>query len=226
MITPFSSPVSALARALEPLNALCAWLWPAPAAARVGKMERPDRLAMPCPPVPPRRRTAGVNGLPLRKRGRPSPKRPRGPARAAYDSWNSRVVNAKSLIRERNAITSYHANSTSHLVFSTSPVFGHGPLLLYSSLSKLLKRKGKDIRARAARPQIGHPRVWDKIPRVARPAYFLIHESARRKMPTRGNSWMIFLFEIKWLGCKADQSTNPRVALRVVPFCASGSEAP
>ncbi|VVD77919.1 hypothetical protein PFI31113_00954 [Pandoraea fibrosis] len=171
------------------------------------------------PPVPPA--SVGRAGeLPTGKEG--AGRKPflrKGTPGSANNSWIARLVTAKSLIVERTCLTSWGVFSTSHHVFSTSRVFVHSPSL-YTSLSlKLLKKKEKAEKKGAGSNENVRPRVGAFFPRVGASAYFLIHEFY--PLP-RVDSWKLvenISFKFNNLIRSTDQSTNPRVALRVVtPF--------
>lgn len=143
----------------------------------------------------------------------------KGTPGSASNSWIARLVTAKSLIIERTCLTSWGVFSTSRHVLSTSRAFGHSPSL-YTSLSlKLLKKKEKAEKKGARRNENEHPRVGAFFPRVGASAYFLIHEFYPLPLV---DSWKLvenMSFKFNDLIGNTDQSTNPRVALRVVtPF--------
>lgn len=157
---------------------------------------------------------------PLKKKGKPYSHTHRGGTGSANNSWISWVGSRKSLIPEEHASTSWGHFSTSQPFLSTSLVFALRRFPpLYLSL-KLLKRKGKVIELGVKQRGYLYPRVRAVFPRVSATAQFLIHESAMQKMLTRGNSWMTLPLFFKALTLNQAPSTNPRVALPVLPFSA------
>ena len=140
-----------------------------------------------------------------------------GDTGSAENPWKSTLGPAKSLILEAMPSTGWGRFSTGYGHFSTGRVSAVRPAAPSFSLSKSLKEKKKEQgRKQAGRAQ-GHPRVEGVFPRVRTPAYFFIHgfHRSERANPWKSVEWKVFaindLCDEEWA------STDPRVALRVVP---------
>ena len=140
-----------------------------------------------------------------------------GTSGSAENPWKTAVRRAKSLIPQANRSTCGPCDSTGYAVLSTGCVSAARPVAPSFSLSKSLKEKKKERGERqAGRPQ-GHPRVEGVFPRVGTPAYFLIHGFCRSEMPNLWKPVERKIFAINYLATRWRASTDPRVALRVVP---------
>ena len=140
-----------------------------------------------------------------------------GNSGSAANPWKTAVRSAKSLIPQANRPTSWPCDSTGYAVFSTDRVSAARPAAPSFSLSKSLKEKKKERGEKQAGRAQGHPRVEGVFPRVRTPAYFFIHGFHRSE---RANPWKSVerkAFAINDLGAEEWASTDPRVALRVVP---------
>lgn len=144
-----------------------------------------------------------------------------GSTGSAENPWKSTLGRAKSLILEANPSTSCPRFSTGCPVFSTGRVSAVRRAAPSSSLSKSLKEKKKEQGGRQAGRAPGHPRVEGVFPRVRIPAYFLIHgfHGSERVNLWKPVEWKTFL--INDLASPRCSSTDPQVALPVVPLSGS-----
>lgn len=137
---------------------------------------------------------------------------------SAENPWKSAFGFAKCLIPQANPSTSRPLFSTGCARFSTGRVSAARPAAPSFSLSKSLKKRKKEQGGRQAKRTQGNPQVGCVFPRVRTPAYFLIHgfhglEGADLWKPVEAKS-----FEINELYPCRGASTDPQVALRVVPL--------
>jgi|GEM_PF-2188127 len=136
---------------------------------------------------------------------------------SAENPWKSTLGRAKSLILEAMPSTSRGRFSTGCGRFSTGRVSAACPAAPSSSLSKSLKEKKNEQGERQAWRAHGHPQVRAGFPRVGTPAYFLLHGFHRSE---RANLWKPVdekSFGINRLCLCGGATTDPQVALRVVP---------
>jgi hypothetical protein len=141
-----------------------------------------------------------------------------GDTGSAENPWKSGLGRAKSLILEAMPPTGQGRFSTGCGCFSTRRVSAARPAAPSFSLSKSLKEKKKERgRKQAGRAQ-GHPRVEGVFPRVRTPAYFFIHGFHGSERPDLWKSVEAKSFVINELCLRGGASTDPRVALRVVPL--------
>ena len=136
----------------------------------------------------------------------------------AENPWKSTFGFAKCLIHQANPPTSCPRFSTGCPHFSTGRVSAVRPAAPSFSLSKSLKEKKKEQGGRQAKRAHGNPQVGGVFPPVRTPAYFLIHgfhgsEGADLWKPVEAKS-----FEINELCPFRGASSDPQVALRVVPL--------
>lgn len=142
-----------------------------------------------------------------------------GTTGSAGNPWKSGGGCAKSLILKAIPSTSYPRFSTGCPRFSTGRISAARRRPLSFSLSKSLKRKRKKQGKEQAGRTQGHPRVGGVFPRVFASAYFFIHGFHGSK---RANPWKSVetkQLRINGLGCIEGQSTDPQVALPVLPLC-------
>lgn len=137
---------------------------------------------------------------------------------SAENPWKSAFGFAKCLTPQANPSTSRPRFSTGCARFSTGRVSAARSAAPSFSLSKSLKKKKKEQGGRQAKPAHGNPQVGCVFPRVRTLAYFLIHgfhgsEGANLWKPVEATS-----FEINELYPCRGASTDPQVALRVVPL--------
>ncbi|CAJ0741715.1 hypothetical protein R76696_03606 [Ralstonia mannitolilytica] len=142
-----------------------------------------------------------------------------GKAGSAKNPWKPGFRRAKSLIPQANPSTSRSRFSTGCRGFSTGCVLAVRPAPLSFSLSKSLKEKEKEPGERQVERAQGHPQVAGVFPRVPTPAYFFIHgfhgsERANLWKPVEQKSFLI-----KGLCASGHASTDPQVALPVLPPC-------
>ncbi len=140
-----------------------------------------------------------------------------GTTGSAGNPWKSGDGCAKSLILEAIPSTGYPRFSTGCPGFSTGRISAARRPSLSFSLSKSLKRKRKKQAGRQAGRAQRYPRVGGVFPRVFAPAYFFIHGFRGSE---RANPWKFVerkRFEINALSPDVRLSTDPQVALRVLP---------
>ena len=140
-----------------------------------------------------------------------------GMAGSAENPWKLAVGFAKCLIPQANPPTSRPRFSTGWACFSTDHVSAARPAAPSFSLSKSLKEKKKEQGGRQSGRAHGHPRVESLFPRVRTPAYFFIHGFHGSERPDLWKSVEAKSFGINELCLCGGASTDPRVALRVVP---------
>lgn len=168
-------------------------------------------------PVPPSRESRpGAIGQALEARGAHSFFQ-WGSTGCAENPWKSALGCAKSLILEAMPSTGQGRFSTGCGGFSTGPVSAARPAASSFSLSKSLKEKKKERGERQAGRAQRHPRVEGVLPRVGTPAYFLIHGFSRAEKPNLWKPVERKAFAINELATRSRASTDPQVALRVVP---------
>ncbi|AUS41152.1 hypothetical protein CYD94_02145 [Ralstonia solanacearum] len=139
---------------------------------------------------------------------------------SADNPWKSALGCAKSLFPQENTPTGCRCFSTGCPVFSTGRVSVVRRAAPSFSLSKSLKEKKKEQGGRQAGRAQDDPRVEGVFPRVPAPAYFLVHGFHRSE---RANPWKSVeekFFLNKGLGAAGCSSTDPQVALPVLPPCA------
>ncbi len=141
-----------------------------------------------------------------------------GTTGSAGNPWKSGGGCAKSLILEAIPSTSYPRFSTGCLGFSTGRISAGRRLPLSFSLSKSLKRKRKKQGKEQAERAQGHPRVGCIFPRVFASAYFFIHGFHGSEMANPWKSVEIKRLKINELGGVRGRSTDPQVALPVLPL--------
>lgn len=174
-----------------------------------------DQVAL--SPVPPSRESRpGAFGQALEARGAHSFFQWRCTG-SAENPWKSALGRAKSLILEAMPPTSCPLFSTGCGGFSTGRVSAARPAAPSFSLSKSLKEKKKEQGGRQAGRAQGHPRVEGVFPRVRAPAYFLIHGFHGSTAADLWKSVERKSFGINALRACRGASTDPQVALRVVP---------
>ncbi|CAJ0700509.1 hypothetical protein LMG18102_03236 [Ralstonia mannitolilytica] len=170
-------------------------------------------------PTPPSRESRpGAFGAALEERGAHSFCK-WGKSGSAENPWKSGFCRAKSLIPQANPSTSRSCFSTGCRGFSTGRILTVRPAPLSFSLSKSLKEKEKEQGKRQAEHAQGHPQVEGVFPRVPTPAYFFIHGFHGSE---RANLWKSVeqkSFSIKDLCASGHASTDPQVALPVLPPC-------
>lgn len=137
---------------------------------------------------------------------------------SAENPWKSAFGFAKCLIPQVNPPTSRPRFSTGWACFSTGRVSAARPAAPSFSLSKSLKEKKKEQGGRQAKRAQGNPQVGCVFPRVRTSAYFLVHgfhgsEGADLWKPVEDKS-----FGFNELCLCRGASTDPQVALRVVPL--------
>lgn len=168
-------------------------------------------------PVPPSREgRPGAFGQALEARGAHSFSQ-WGCTGSAENPWKTALGRAKSLILEAMPSTGRGRISTGCAEFSTGRISAARPAAPSFSLSKSLKEKKKEQGERQAGRAQRHPRVEGVFPRVGTPAYFLIHGFSRSERPNLWKSVERKSFAINDLATRWRASTDPRVALRVVP---------
>ena len=136
---------------------------------------------------------------------------------SAENPWRSAFRFAKCLIHQANPSTSRPRFSTGCARFSTGRVSAARSAAPSFSLSKSLKEKKKERRGRQVGSRHGHPQVEGVFPRVLAPAYFLIHGFHSSTASDLWKSVERKSFGIKALRACRSASTDPQVALRVVP---------
>ena len=168
-------------------------------------------------PVPPSRGDRpGAFGGALEARGAHSFSQ-WGYSGSAENLWKSGCGRAKCLIPQANPSTSCHGFSTGCPRFSTGRISDGCRAAPSFSLSKSLKEKRKEQGESEAGRAQSHPRVEGVFPRVSTPAYFLIHGFHGSK---RANLWKSVErkpFGISGLSLRRCASTDPQVALPVLP---------
>ncbi len=141
-----------------------------------------------------------------------------GTTGSAGNPWKSGGGCAKSLILEAMPSTGYTRFSTGCPGFSTDRISAGRRSPFSFSLSKSLKRKRKKQGKEQAGRTQGHPRVGGVFPRVFASAYFFIHGFHRSE---RANPWKSVetnQLKINDLGRVGGRSTDPQVALPVLPL--------
>lgn len=141
-----------------------------------------------------------------------------GTTGSAGNPWKSGGGCAKSLILEAMPSTGCPRFSTGCPRFSTGRISAARRPSLSFSLSKSLKRKRKKQGKEQAGRTQGHPRVGGVFPRVFASAYFFIHGFHRSE---RANPWKSVetnQLKINDLGRVGGRSTDPQVALPVLPL--------
>ncbi|MGC5803765.1 hypothetical protein SNK19_19465 [Ralstonia pseudosolanacearum] len=170
-------------------------------------------------PAPPSRESRpGAFGGALEGRG-PHRFSQWGTTGSAGNPWISVGGCAKSLILEAIPSTGCPRFSTGCPRFSTGRISTARRPSLSFSLSKSLKRKRKKQGKEQAGRAQGHPRVRYVFPRVFAFAYFFIHGFHGSEM---ANPWKLVetnQLKINGLGYVGGRSTDPQVALPVLPLC-------
>ncbi|QCX50888.1 hypothetical protein E7Z57_12565 [Ralstonia pseudosolanacearum] len=141
-----------------------------------------------------------------------------GTTGSAGNPWKLGGGCAKSLILEAMLPTSYPRFSTGCAVFSTGHISAARRPPLSFSLSKSLKRKRKKQGERQAGHAQRHPRVGSVFPRIFASAYFFIHGFHRSERANPGKSVEDIPLKIKCLRGGGGRSTDPQVALPVLPL--------
>ncbi len=142
-----------------------------------------------------------------------------GTTGSAGNPWKSGGGCAKSLILEAIPSASYPSFSTGYPRFSTGRISAASRRPLSFSLSKSLKRKRKKQGKEQAGRAQGHPRVGGVFPRVFASAYFFIHGFHGSEMANPWKPVETSQLKINDLGCVGERSTDPQVALPVLPLC-------
>lgn len=137
---------------------------------------------------------------------------------SAENPWKSAFRFTKCLIPQANSSTSCPRFSTGRARFSTGRVSAARPAAPSFSLSKSLKEKKKEQGGRRTGRAHGNPQVGCVFPRVRTPAYFLIHGFHGSKGADLWKRVEKNSFEINVLCAFRGASTDPQVALRVVPW--------
>lgn len=140
-----------------------------------------------------------------------------GCTRSAGNPWKSTMCRAKSLILEAMQSTTCPRFSTGYGGFSTGRVLAAHSAFPSLSPSKSLNEKRKEQGGRQAERTLSNPRVAGLFPQVQAPAYFLIHGFHRSES---ANLWKVVEEKdrkINGLCLRKHESTDPQIALRVVP---------
>ncbi len=169
------------------------------------------------PAPPPTVGRPGAFGWPWKKRGVWG-QFPWGRTGSAANPWIWALCGAKSLILEAMPSTCRLKFSTGCSGFSTGCVVSVRRRPSFSSLSKSLKEKRKEQGGKQAEGAQGHPRVAVVSPRVVAPAYFFIHGFHRSGKTNPWKSVEAIPFIINELCQHVGLSTDPQVALPVLPL--------